>query len=75
MTPNTVEHKASADAKPQSQILLNPITQVQTRLGIGRTLVYEMIRAGELKAVKLRGRTLIPESSLQALVSKLAEAA
>jgi excisionase family DNA binding protein len=33
------------------------------RYGIGRTTVYEEIRSGRLKAVKVGRRTLVPEEA------------
>ena len=34
--------------------------------GIGRTLVYEEIKRGELKIIKVGNRTLIPDSEARA---------
>ena len=34
--------------------------------GIGRTLVYEEIKRGELKIIKVGNRTLIPDSEAKA---------
>lgn len=39
--------------------------------GIGKTLAYELIGAGSLKAVKVGTRTLIPEDSAQAWFNSL----
>jgi excisionase family DNA binding protein len=36
-----------------------------SRYGIGRTTVYEEIRSGRLKAVKVGRRTLVPEEAGQ----------
>ena len=33
--------------------------------GIGRTMMYQLIKEGELKTIKVGRRTLIPESELQ----------
>ena len=40
-------------------------------LGVGRTTVFELIRTGKLKAVKLGGRTLIPDAALRDFVASL----
>ena len=39
-------------------------------IGIGRTKLYELIRAGDLETVKLGRATLIPVSSLRRLIEK-----
>jgi excisionase family DNA binding protein len=36
-------------------------------LGISRTSLYQLIRSGELKIVKIAGRTLVPRSELERL--------
>jgi len=38
-------------------------------LGIGRTSLYELVKSGELKLIKIAGRTLIPRSELERLAS------
>ncbi len=38
--------------------------------GLGRTSIYELIKTGELKAVKVAGRTLIPASEGQRLIQE-----
>jgi excisionase family DNA binding protein len=38
-------------------------------LGIGRTSLYELVRIGELKLIKIAGRTLVPRSELERLTS------
>ena len=42
--------------------------------GIGRTLVYEEIKRGELKIIKVGNRTLIPDSEAKAWQERKAEA-
>ncbi|MDI3258364.1 MAG: helix-turn-helix domain-containing protein [Sinobacteraceae bacterium] len=45
-------------------------------LGVGKSKVYELIKAGELELVKLgRHTSLIPASSLHALLKRLREEA
>jgi excisionase family DNA binding protein len=36
-------------------------------LGVGRTSLYELVRSGELKLIKIAGRTLVPRSELERL--------
>ena len=58
-----------------SEPLANSIPDVCTRLGIGRSTVYELIGAGEIKAIKIGHRTLIPESELVRFVAERLERA
>jgi hypothetical protein len=36
---------------------------------IGRTSLYELVKSGELKLIKIAGRTLVPRSELERLTS------
>ena len=38
---------------------------------IGRTLTYELINRGQLRAIKLGGKTLIPKSDARAWLASL----
>lgn len=65
-----------ASQEPTSAPIFNPVAVACQRLGIGRTLLYEELAAGNIKTVKVGRRRLIPESELQRYVAaKLAEAA
>lgn len=55
--------------------LSNTINQACARLGIGRTLLYELIDAKELHTIKLGSRVLVPESELQRLIADRLRAA
>jgi excisionase family DNA binding protein len=50
--------------------LAHQIDAACARIGISRTLIYDLLRAGELRSIKVGARTLIPESELQALIAK-----
>lgn len=54
---------------------LLPLPAVFAELGIKTTKAYELIACGKLHAVKLGRRTLITESSIQALKASLPRAA
>jgi Helix-turn-helix domain len=41
----------------------------EVALGIGRTSLYELVKSGELKLIKIAGRTLVPRSELERLTS------
>ena len=53
----------------------NSIVEAAKRLGVGRTTIYELIRAHELRTFKVGDRTLIPESELMRFVAKRMDAA
>jgi len=40
-------------------------------LGIGRTLIFRLIKEGKLKAVRIGRRTLVPVRELEALLARL----
>jgi excisionase family DNA binding protein len=50
--------------------LASTIQTACSRLGIGRTLIYDLLKQGKLKSIKLGSRTLIPESELQRLITE-----
>jgi excisionase family DNA binding protein len=54
----------------QTTRLLHPIVEAADLLGIGRTSLYHLIRSGDLKPVRLSGRTLIPHDQLVELVAR-----
>jgi len=56
--------------EPTSTPLANQVPQACARLGIGRTALYELLKAGELRCFKVGTRTLIPESELQDFIAK-----
>ena len=56
--------------------LAHQIPQACQRIGVARTSIYELIKAGELRSIKVGSRTLIPESELQQFIAKrMAQAA
>ena len=50
--------------------LASTIQTACSRLGIGRTLIYDLLKQGKLRSIKLGSRTLIPETELQRLVTE-----
>ena len=48
--------------------LAHRIPDACQRIGLGRSSLYELIKSGHLRTVRIGGRTLIPESELQRLV-------
>lgn len=59
-----------ANPGPDRTPLAHAIPTACRRLGVGRTMLYELIKRGELRAVKIGGRRLIPESELKRLLSE-----
>lgn len=53
--------------------ILNSIPDGCRRLGIGRSYMYELIRAGEVKTVRLGRRVLLPETELQRIATERLE--
>jgi len=51
--------------------LLYPIPEAAARLGIGRTVLYEKIAAGEIESVVIGRRRLVADSALRAYVDRL----
>ncbi len=57
------------------QKLLHPIEDARRLLSIGRTKFYEETHAGRITIVKVGGKSLVPQSSIEAYVErKIAEA-
>lgn len=46
-----------------------PVDEGCHKLGIGRTSLYAMAQAGEIKLIKIAGRTLVPHSEIERLTS------
>ena len=52
--------------------LLHRIPEAAWRLGLGRSTLYELIAAGELRAIKIGRAVRIPASELEAWVERRA---
>lgn len=55
--------------------LAHRVPEACRRLGIGRSALYELIKTGELRAIKIGKRTLIPETELQKIIAARLEIA
>jgi excisionase family DNA binding protein len=55
--------------------LLHRIPDACRRLSVSRTTLYELIKAGEIRSIKIGARSLIPEVDLQRVLSSRLEAA
>ncbi len=54
-----------------SEKLAYSVDEAAERLGIGRTLAYDLIREGRLPSLKLGNRRLIARADLEAFVENL----
>ncbi|WP_442253496.1 helix-turn-helix transcriptional regulator [Stenotrophomonas pavanii] len=54
--------------------LLHRIPDACRRLSVSRTTLYELIKAGEIRSIKIGTRSLIPEVDLQRVLSSRLEA-
>jgi excisionase family DNA binding protein len=57
-----------------SNVLASSVPEACRRIGIGRTMFYELVKHGDVRVIRIGSRTLVPESELQKLVaSRLGE--
>jgi excisionase family DNA binding protein len=49
------------------------IREAQFALGVGRTLIYELISLGQLETVRIGRRRLVSAQAIESLLAKLAE--
>ena len=52
-----------------AELLAVTIPDACRMLGIGRTKLHELMNAGDVRAIRLAGRTLIEVASLRALIA------
>lgn len=52
-----------------AQPLAFSITGAAAAIGVSRTTIYELVKAGKLHPVKIGTRTLIPRAELEALLA------
>jgi excisionase family DNA binding protein len=63
-------HPLAAKNSPVPKLAFS-ITELCEALAIGRTLAYQLIGSGKVRAFKLGTRTLIPASEVERLVKEL----
>jgi excisionase family DNA binding protein len=59
--------KQSLNIPTENKITL-PLDEAQAVSGLSRSTLYELIKSGRLRAVKVAGRRLIPREALEALL-------
>lgn len=57
----------------QSNIYAYRVNDACQLIGIGRSSLYKLIGKGKLKSITIAGRTLIPRTEIEALVSGASE--
>lgn len=62
MDEQQIDERASHIEQP----LAYSVDETARLLGIGRTLAWDLVRGGELRSVRLRGRVLIPRDVIEA---------
>lgn len=55
---------------PPGAKLAYTVDEAGPAIGLSRSTIFEMIRAGEVTAKKVRGRTLIPREELMRLIDE-----
>lgn len=58
--------------KEKPERLAYRINEACASIGVGRSSLYNMIRDGRVKSVKIAGRTLILRSEIERLLSEVA---
>ena len=76
---NTSTTAASAQrtpfhSAPKVDRLAYTVAQATEAIGVGKTTLYELFKAGTLKPIRIGGRTLVPAGELHRLIAE-AEAA
>jgi len=59
----------------KSAPLAHKIPDACRRIGIGRSSLYELIKSGEVRPIKIGCRTLIPEAELLKVIASRMEGA
>jgi excisionase family DNA binding protein len=55
---------------PNEPPLAHQIPAACHRVGLGRTTMYELIKQGRIRTIKVGTRTLVPESELQRFIAE-----
>jgi excisionase family DNA binding protein len=61
------------EAEGAGSARLYDVPTAATRLGIGKSMAWELIRRGELGSVQIRRRRLVPGEAIDAFIKKLIE--
>ena len=62
---------AQQTSQPDARPVLHSVPEAASALGIGRSLLYQLLAAGEIASVSIGRRRLIPADALVAYVEQL----
>lgn len=66
----------NCERQKMNEKLAVPVSEACERLGIGKTLFYDLVRGGDVRTFKIGTRTAVPVADLVAFIErKLGEAA
>jgi hypothetical protein len=55
----------------ESNRIALPVVDAAQAIGVGRSTLYALMRAGDVESVHIAGRRVVPIASLQAYVDRL----
>lgn len=64
---------AQRTTNPGNEPIALRINDAARTVGLGRTSIYELIKEGRLKTVKVAGRRLVPMAALRQLIEQSGE--
>lgn len=65
-------HAPKEPRRPAIEPILNPINVAAARLGLSRSFLYEQVKRGRLRLLKIGNRSLVHEAELRRFADELA---
>jgi excisionase family DNA binding protein len=66
--------RANRFVEPPANAAAYRVDDAAAMLGIGRVSLYKLVRKGQLRMIKIAGRTLVPRSEIERLTAVGGEA-
>ena len=63
-------HRHSQGIREEAMDVLLPFSQAQSKVKLGRTMIYKLMAEGDLERIKIGTRTFITESSLNSYIER-----